>query len=69
MSHTCCLGSSGLTYREADAGVMQFICDSYRTITTKIISIHFNYLFLLLLISLIHKFLQLPHQQMAGLYI
>ena len=31
---------------------MSFICDSYRTITTKILSIHFNYLFLLLLISL-----------------
>ena len=37
------------------AGVMPFICDSYRTITTKILSIHFNYLFLLLLISLITK--------------
>ena len=31
---------------------MPFICDSYRTITTKILSIHFNYLFLFLLISL-----------------
>ena len=30
---------------------MPFICDSYQTITTKILSIHFNYLFLLLLIS------------------
>ena len=31
---------------------MPFICDSYRTITTKILSIHFNNLFLFLLISL-----------------
>ena len=31
---------------------MPFICDSYRTITTKILSIHFKYLFLFLLISL-----------------
>jgi len=31
---------------------MSFICDSYRNITTQILSIHFNYLFLLLLISL-----------------
>ena len=52
ISRTCCRGSSGLTYTWADAGVMPFICDSYRNITTKILSIHFNYLFLLLLISL-----------------
>ena len=52
ISRTCCLSSSGLTYTYADAGVIPFICDSYRTITTKILSIHFNYLFLLLLISL-----------------
>ena len=31
---------------------MPFICDSYRNITTKIRSMHFNYRFLLLLISL-----------------
>ena len=52
ISRTCCLGSSCLTYTQAGAGVMPFICDSYRTITTKIPSIHFNHLFLLLLISL-----------------
>ena len=50
ISRTCCLGSSGLTYTQADAGVMPFICNSYRTITTKMRSIHFNDL--LLLISL-----------------
>ena len=32
--------------------VMPFICDSYRNSTTKLLSIHFFYLFLLLLISL-----------------
>ena len=52
ISPACCLGSSGLTNTQADAGVMPFVCDSYRTSTTKILSIHFNYLFLLLLISL-----------------
>ena len=52
ISRTCCLGSYGLTYTQADAGVMPFICDAYRNITTKILSIDFNYLFLLLLISL-----------------
>ena len=51
ISRTCCLCSSGLTYTQADAVVMPCICDSYRTITTKILSMHFNYLFLLLLIS------------------
>jgi len=62
---------------------MSLKCDFYQNITTKILSIHFNYLFLLLLISLEtttphvrrvllyswfykHKFLQLPHQLMAG---
>ena len=48
ISRTCCLGSS----TQAEVGMMPFICDSYRNITTKILSIHFNYLFLLLLISL-----------------
>ena len=52
ISRTCCLGSSGFTFTQADAGVMPFICESYRNITTQILSIHFNYLFLLLLISL-----------------
>ena len=52
ISRTCCLGSSGLTYTQADAGVMPLICDSCRTITTKILSIHFKYLLLMLLISL-----------------
>ena len=52
IARACCLGSSGLTYTQADAGVMPFICYSYRNMTTKILSKHFNYLFLMLLISL-----------------
>ena len=59
--------------------MIPFICNSYRTITTKILSIHFNYLFLLLLISLettsphVRRcpfiFAVLYTKQMAGLYI
>ena len=52
ISRTCSLGSSGSTNTLADAGVMPFISDSYRNITTKLLSIHFNNMFLLLVISL-----------------
>ena len=48
ISRICCLGSSGLTNTYADAGVMPFRSDSYRNITTKLLLIHFNNLFLFL---------------------
>ena len=52
ISRTCCLGSFGLTITQADAGVLPFTCDYSRNITTKILLIHFNNLFLFMFISL-----------------
>ena len=65
ISRIFCLCGSGLTYTQADAGVNYILCNYYRNITTKLLSMHFNYLFMLLLISLETT---MPHLRRVLLY-